>query len=61
MENNLRWLPNLFGFEEILKELQMLGTRRGTGVRMVSFGIKDLCTKLICHCTANFKIFIFCN
>jgi hypothetical protein len=32
MENNFRWLPNLFGFEEILaKELQMLGTRRGTG------------------------------
>jgi putative N6-adenine-specific DNA methylase len=34
----------------------MLGTRRGTGVRMVSFkGIKDLCTKLICHCIKILK------
>jgi putative N6-adenine-specific DNA methylase len=40
MENNFRWLPNLFGFEEILaKELQMLGTQDvEQGVRMVSFG-----------------------
>jgi hypothetical protein len=50
-------LPKPFGFEEILaKELQMLRTRRGTGVRMVSFkGIKDLCTKLICHCVPLLK------
>jgi hypothetical protein len=49
----LRWLPKPFGFEEILaKKLQMLGAQDvEQGVRMVSFkGIKDLCTKLICHC-----------
>jgi hypothetical protein len=35
----------------------MLRTRRGTGVRMVSFkGIKDLCTKLILSLRTALKI-----
>jgi putative N6-adenine-specific DNA methylase len=52
MENNYKWLPKPFGFEEILaKELQMLGAQNvEQGVRMVSFkAIKGLCTKQICR------------
>jgi putative N6-adenine-specific DNA methylase len=52
MENNFKMVAKtFFGFEEIW-ELQMLGAQDvEQGVRMVSFkGIKDLCTKLICHC-----------
>jgi putative N6-adenine-specific DNA methylase len=52
MENNFKMVAKtFFGFEEILANCKCWAQDVEQGVRMVSFkGIKDLCTKLICHC-----------